>query len=272
MNNFKADYLAINDLEIYYHRNQDISGNKPPILLLHGFTDNGKCWARVANDLHEQYDVIMPDARGHGRTQGSLENFSYNQLGEDVVAFIKGLNIAKPFLFGHSMGGLTALIAAAKAPDLIRGIIMEDPPFWGKGHSATVKAENLEKEIEGAKAFQNKPLAEKITAIADSNPHWSEEENIPWAESKGEYNIELLYPAQRLGMHQYPWREAAAQANCPALLLTAGNGIVKPPVAKEAAKLISDCQVVNIAAAGHCIHRDVYEETMKPVITFLATH
>ena len=41
---------------------------RPPlsIVLLHGVTDNGMCWVRVANALCKDYDLILPDSRGHG--------------------------------------------------------------------------------------------------------------------------------------------------------------------------------------------------------------
>ncbi len=48
----------------HYYRSD--GRNKPSILLLHGFTDNGLCWSRVAHELEGSYDVVMTDARGHG--------------------------------------------------------------------------------------------------------------------------------------------------------------------------------------------------------------
>ena len=88
---------SANDLKVFYHRGNN---GKIPLLLLHGYTDNGLCWSRVADDLAATYDVIMPDARGHGRTQGPVHNFSYEQLGQDAQAFIEALELVRPFLFG----------------------------------------------------------------------------------------------------------------------------------------------------------------------------
>ena len=40
-----------------------------PLILLHGLTDNGLCWNQIPMLLEVEYDVIMPDARGHGVSQ-----------------------------------------------------------------------------------------------------------------------------------------------------------------------------------------------------------
>ena len=50
-------------------------GNKPPLILLHGLMTNGVCWKGFAHVLEKEYDVIMPDARGHGNS--SVPDFGY---------------------------------------------------------------------------------------------------------------------------------------------------------------------------------------------------
>ena len=58
---YEADVLA-NEMHTHYYRT---GGEKPQLVLLHGFSENGLCWSRVAKALEREYDVIMPDARGH---------------------------------------------------------------------------------------------------------------------------------------------------------------------------------------------------------------
>ena len=59
---FSGDVVA-NGIKIHYYRT---GGDKPPVVLSHGATDDGLCWTRVTLALEAEYDVIMPDARGHG--------------------------------------------------------------------------------------------------------------------------------------------------------------------------------------------------------------
>lgn len=270
---FSQNYVQANDLQLFYHRAGGGNGrSKPPLVLLHGYTDNGLCWARVARDLQDDYDVFMPDARGHGRTQGDVQIFSYEQLAADVVAFIQALGLQRPFLFGHSMGALTALIVAAQAPQQVRALVLEDPPFMTEQQDAPVDMAAIQKTIDDNLAFQKRPLAERMAACRSNDPGWSEEEVVPWAESKGEYNPEIQAIGVRRRMHQYSWREVAPEVQCPVLLLTAERGIITTETAVAATRLIPNCKTVQLPDAGHCIHRDAYEATMRPVSAFLASH
>ena len=111
MTEWPDKYIHANGIDIHYYRTG--GANKPSIILLHGVMDSGQCWPRVAHNLQERFDVIMPDARGHGRTAGSLKGLSYNVLAADVAALIHALDLEKPYFFGHSMGAITAATAAA---------------------------------------------------------------------------------------------------------------------------------------------------------------
>jgi len=122
----KGDIQA-NGITIHYYRTD--GNNKPPILLLHGFTDSGLCWPRVAHDLEGSYDVTMTDARGHGHSGDSAADFSLALLADDAAAVIGALNLEKPYVLGHSMGAMTAATVAATYPDLVRAIVLEDPPL-----------------------------------------------------------------------------------------------------------------------------------------------
>lgn len=62
---------------------------------------------------------------------------------------------------------------------------------------------------------------------------------------------------------------------CPVLLVTADvekGGLVSPEVAREATELCASRQVAHISGAGHCIHRDRFNETMQTVLSFLAKY
>ncbi len=66
-----------NGIRHHYYRT---GGNKPALLLLHGFNEYGLTWLRVAKELEQDYDIIMVDARGHGRSDGIASGFSNSLL------------------------------------------------------------------------------------------------------------------------------------------------------------------------------------------------
>lgn len=262
--------VQANDLAIHYHRTGDAA--RPPLILLHGVVDNGLCWTRVARDLQGQFDVLMPDARGHGQTGGSLENISYDLLAEDVIAFIHALNLEKPILYGHSMGGLTAALVAAFAPDLVRAIIMEDPPFVDapatEGERAK-QAQDLSQAAQSIAALRSLTSEQRLAAARAFNLTWDEAELGPWVESKVEFDLDIGQYMQT----DYPWREPLPRISCPILLITgdpAHQSLVTPQAAEEAARLWRNGEVVHIEGAGHSIHRDRYAETMQAVSDFLS--
>lgn len=261
-------YVQANGINIHYHRTGN--GNKPAILLLHGITDNGLCWSRVAHDLESDYDLIMTDARGHGRSDGVSTGFSLETLADDAAGVIRELGLQKPYLFGHSMGAITAAAVAARYPNLVRAALLEDPPFRDTAPPPT----NKEQQAERARAllqFRELTREERAAQARAANPNWVDEENIPWVDSKAEFDVEVF---EHANFFAKPWREAIPQIELPVLLIT-GNpeqAIVTPEVAQEVAQTWKNCQVAQINGAGHSIHRDRYAEVMQVVRAFLKEH
>ena len=90
---------------------------------------NGACWTFLARALEEDYDVIMPDARGHGNSSAPCEGYCYDNLADDVLSLIEALGLAAPVLIGHSMGGMTAAVVASQNPKRLKGLVLADPTF-----------------------------------------------------------------------------------------------------------------------------------------------
>ncbi len=85
-------------------------GKLRPLILLHGLAADGTCWTDLARSLQDDFDVIMPDARGHGQSSVAVGGYRYKDHANDVVGLIQALKLASPILIGHSMGGMTAAL------------------------------------------------------------------------------------------------------------------------------------------------------------------
>ncbi|MFX1417188.1 MAG: alpha/beta fold hydrolase, partial [Promethearchaeota archaeon] len=70
------------------------------------------------------------DVRGHGKSDWTTGKYTFNSIGRDMTAFIETAIKEPAIVSGNSSGGLIALWLAANRPDLVRGIIMEDPPLF----------------------------------------------------------------------------------------------------------------------------------------------
>lgn len=112
--------------EINYLRT---GGTGPSVILLHGLSTSGACWSPVARVLERNFDVIMPDARGHGRSSTPPHGYGYDDHASDVECLIRGLALAAPILVGHSMGGMTAALTASQLGEHISALILADPTF-----------------------------------------------------------------------------------------------------------------------------------------------
>lgn len=115
-----------NGTNIHYLRT---GGSKPPLVLLHGLTGSGACWTPLARALEVEYDVVMPDGRGHGNSSAPLHGYRYEDHAGDVVGLIRMLGLSAPILLGHSMGGMTAAVVASQVAAVIRGVVLVDPTF-----------------------------------------------------------------------------------------------------------------------------------------------
>src|SRR5688572_6184301 len=117
-------YVLANGIRIHYWRT---GGNKPPLVLAHGSSDDGLCWTNLAKELEARFDVIMFDARGHGLSDPPSAADAADVQVEDLAGLIKELKLQKPILMGHSMGSASVAHFAAKYPDVPRAVILEDP-------------------------------------------------------------------------------------------------------------------------------------------------
>src|SRR5204862_4623788 len=89
-----------NGTRIHYVR---AGGPKPPLVMLHGLMGSGACWTPVARALEDHFDVVLPDARGHGGSSAPERGYGYDDHAADVVGLVRGLALDRPVLLGHSM-------------------------------------------------------------------------------------------------------------------------------------------------------------------------
>jgi pimeloyl-ACP methyl ester carboxylesterase len=116
-----------------------------PVVFLHGLSGSRTTYADVVDHLAaagaaDALQVFTVDMRGHGQSSwGTYETYDTAHYAADISAFIEEV-IGKPSaLVGHSLGGLVAAKTATTRPDLVRAVLLEDPPF-GEGDDAVRNA------------------------------------------------------------------------------------------------------------------------------------
>jgi N-formylmaleamate deformylase len=267
---FTESDAKINGVKIHYYRT---GGSKPPFVLLHGATDNGLCWTALAEVLAEKYDVIMPDAQGHGLSDRLTPAFTFIDHAAQTAGLVRQLGLDSPLVMGHSMGAGTAVNLAVEYPDLPRAIILEDPGWNSHDAFKSLSQEEKTKQREAfAKflgGFGKHNREELIDECRKANPHWSEAEIVPWAEAKLQFDPALF---SKIQIDRPSYVELVPRIKCPALLLISENGVVSEKTAEQAAQLWKSkkpFQWVKIQGAGHNIRRDQFKQLCDTLFNFL---
>ncbi|WP_412077291.1 alpha/beta fold hydrolase [Streptomyces xanthophaeus] len=103
----------------------DFGGPGAPLLALHGHFQDGRTFERLAREVGPRWRVITLDQRGHGESDRAGE---YTREGyvADAAAVLEQLGLGPAVVLGHSLGGVTAYQLAARRPDLVRAVVVED--------------------------------------------------------------------------------------------------------------------------------------------------
>lgn len=103
----------------------DFGGPGTPILALHGHYNEASVFAPMAEALAPRWRVIALDQRGHGESDRA-QRYERDDYVADVAAFHRHLGIGPVAVLGHSLGGVNAYQYAARQPDQVRALIVED--------------------------------------------------------------------------------------------------------------------------------------------------
>jgi pimeloyl-ACP methyl ester carboxylesterase len=95
--------LSVNGIDLAY----DVCGEGPPLLLLHGFFGSSGDWVHLfdLDGLAKNWRLIMPDARGHGRSMDPAGQLTHRQAAADIRALLDHLKLDRVKAIGLSFGG-----------------------------------------------------------------------------------------------------------------------------------------------------------------------
>ncbi len=247
-----------------YHRT---GGAGPPIVLSHGLTDNGLCWTRLAEALESDFDVIMLDARGHGASSPPGEDgLSPDTPGRDIAEAITALGLSGVIAIGHSLGARATAACAAEYPDLIRAVILEDPPLVPPVDAETA-AKRLARFNDQVKPLRDMTEAELLALGRRQSPTWEAQEFPAWVASKQQVarNALPILPT--------PWQDDIRRIRVPTLLIygeAEKGSLVGAAEAREACEINTDLRALRIEGAAHNVRRENFPAYLLAVRSFLS--
>jgi pimeloyl-ACP methyl ester carboxylesterase len=268
MGRWSSGFIDVGGVRIHYTRT---GGDHPPLVMAHGFSDSGLCWAPIAEQLEAGYDVVMPDARCHGLSDAPMGTFGAREQAADLAGVIEGLGLVKPTVLGHSMGAATALALAGLRPELPRAILLEDPPALWMPRTGDPGADGqwIARTREWVLRLKGQAREQILADQRAATPGWSEAELEPWADSKLQLHLNVF----NRDRSDVDWPAIVAQVRCPVLLVTADPDRGSLVTGEQAAALkakVPHLRLAHVPGAGHCIRRDQLQPYLEVVRSFLA--
>jgi pimeloyl-ACP methyl ester carboxylesterase len=250
-------------MKLYY---KQIGQGKPLVILhgLFGFSDN---WQTHAKKFAEFFQVTLVDLRNHGHSPWSDE-FSYALMVQDLHELFKDLQIQKPIILGHSMGGKLAMHFDHAYPDFIEKLIVVDmgvkayPPHHAHILAAihAIDLSKLSARSEAEAILQTFVESEGVRQFLLKNLYW---------EQKGKLGWRVNFPVLEASMPEI-LRELPVKESFTATLFIRGllsNYILDEDIA-TLEQFYPDFQIASIPNAGHWVHAEAPEVFLDEVLAF----
>lgn len=183
------DFVQLSEMKMHY---QVYGKGEKAFILLHGNGGSVKSLKEAATYLANDYTVYLIESRCHGESSDPGE-ISYDLMAKDIKEFCDALGLEKPYLMGHSDGGINAITVAYTYPDLLGGII-------SCGANSTPK--RLKPNFPFAVWVSNLRKPDKLNDMMLTLPQFNEELlskiTCPTYIVAGEYDIMWLSDSVRL--------------------------------------------------------------------------
>jgi N-formylmaleamate deformylase len=260
MTTWNGEVCETNGIRIHYLRT---GGAKPPVVLLHGLLGSGACWTPLARALEGEFDVVMPDARGHGGSSAPPHGYRYDDFASDVVGLIRGLGLSRPVLLGHSMGGMTAAVVASRRAGLLRGLVLVDPTFLSPERQREVFESDVADQHRRALGLSK---AELVAQARARHPQRSAE----IIELQAEARLKTCMAAFDVLTPPNPaYRDVVSTIGVPTVLVIGDSSVVTLEMATELRTLNSRVQIEQVQNAGHGLPFEQPERLGEGVSSFL---
>jgi pimeloyl-ACP methyl ester carboxylesterase len=125
----RSTVLTANGLSLGYLER----GAGTPVILVHGSIGDYREWSAQIGPLSQRYRVIAYSRRYHwpNTPPGQDADAGLERQVEDLAGFIATLKLAPAHLVGHSYGGATVLLLVRRHPELVRTMVLAEPPMGG---------------------------------------------------------------------------------------------------------------------------------------------
>ena len=249
-----------------FHR--DLGGaGKPPLVILHGMLGSSRNWQTAGKDLTEAFHVRALDLRNHGASFHA-PTMSYQEMADDVAAWMDASGIGAATMMGHSMGGKVAMLLACRQPARVARLIVVDvapKDYYWVAHRHEFAA-MLELDLKHLKS-----RAEAEMKFEARVPDWGLRKFLTTNLERGaggqwQWAVNLPVIAAALPELEKNPLTAGERYDGPALFIAGGkSGYVRTEDHDVIRRFFPAARVETIAGAGHNPHMEQRVEFVRCV-------
>ncbi len=140
-NTLRDLFLATPEGRIHYLQ----EGTGPVVLLLHAIGSSSRAWRAVIPLLSTRFSVYALDILGHGDSDKPPRDFMIPDWADNLVAFMRGLAIAKAHVVGNAVGGTIAVDLAVRHPQVVDKLALLSCPGWDTEEYRMARWQNMQK-------------------------------------------------------------------------------------------------------------------------------
>ncbi|MFC0215754.1 alpha/beta fold hydrolase [Paenibacillus chartarius] len=282
----KENKFVFHAMEFHYAECGNASGE--PVLLLHGGSSRWQSFEGLIPYLSD-YHVFAPDLRGHGKSDRAPDkSYRLEDYVEDIAAFIDEVIGQPPLIYGHSLGGMIALLLGAWYPERVKAILVGDSPI-----STEVLKEHTLGQREMTEHWRTLAAKGDASAIAAelkkiSIPVAGRSDPVPASEVFGEDHVWFDFMAVSLSQndpymldainHRFDETYEAyklpefSKAECPVLFIQGDpeqGGLMSDQDLEKVLRIMKRAETVRVTGVGHPLHMQDPEQVFRIIDSFI---
>jgi N-formylmaleamate deformylase len=246
----------------------DYGGEGRPTIVLPGITSPVITFDFIARELLDVIRPIVVDVRGRGLSGRPADgSYTLSDYAADTAAIVRGLELDKPLVLGHSMGARIAAAFAVEYPELAGDLILVDPPTSGPGRGPYPMS---------LQAFLDQLVEANAGTTADAMrkyfPRWPEAElelRARWLPTCDEQAVAETHR----GFESEDFFDYWPKLPATTVLIRGGSSPVVPEeAAAELAATLPAATIVSVPNAGHMVPWDEFDAFMAALRPHLEVH
>jgi 2-succinyl-6-hydroxy-2,4-cyclohexadiene-1-carboxylate synthase len=253
-----------------------LSGEGPPLVVLHGFTGSTETWTPLRAALEAAYTTIAVDLPGHGRSSApdTPARYELGRFADDLAGVLDTLATGRVALLGYSMGGRAALRFALRHPERVAALVLESTSP-GIADPAR-RADRLASDLAMADSIEREGIAVFVERW-ERLPLWKSQRALPDA-------MRALLRAQRQSNRpaglanslrgagagaDEPVLDRLSTVHAPALLIVGALDAPYVTLGREMERALPAARMTVVRDVGHAVHLEQPHAFAAAVTAFL---